>query len=409
MEYHSVEIESLRPLPGGCLLGKRRPRSHSARRAIGVGCVTFPARSASVYADYRVKLNLSHLPIPLRPRSNKGKGPLTIELRHLRYVIAAAERGSFRGAAKALDVQESAISRRVRDLEDEIGAALFNRHHGGVNLTQAGQRFLVSARKVIRQIDHAVIDAGSSGRGEAGIVRIGIFSSLASGFLADLLRAYVAANSDVRPDFVEGGPSEHISAVQRHQMDVAFLTGEPIAAGCDRTHLWNERVYVALPSDHELAAKDKISWADLRDRHFIVSAADPGPEICDYLVKHLAELGHHPSVERHGVGRDNLMHLVAMGLGLTLTSEATTAARFPDVVYRPLVGEVLPFSAIWSPQNDNPALRRLLSLARIMSKRGKSSAMAGSATNSLAGQASVTVGDHFDGRAALSQNLDRLP
>ncbi|AWC25207.1 HTH-type transcriptional regulator GltC [Aminobacter sp. MSH1] len=216
------------------------------------------------------------------------------------------------------------------------------------------------------------MDAGSFGRGEAGIVRIGIFSSLASGFLADLLRAYVAGNPSVRPDLVEGGPSEHISAVQRHQMDVTFLTGEPIADGCDRTHLWKEQVYVTLPSDHELVPRDEIFWADLRDRHFIVSEADPGPEIHEYLVKHLADLGHHPSVERHGVGRDNLMHLVAIGRGLTLTSEATTAARFPGVVYRPLSGEILPFCAIWSPQNDNPALRRLLSLARIMSKRGTS-------------------------------------
>lgn len=306
---------------------------------------------------------------------------MTIELRHLRYVIAAADNGSLRRAASALGVQESAISRRIRDLEDEIGAALFIRHHGGVNLTHAGQRFVVRARKAISQIGHATIDARACGRGESGVVRIGLFSSLASGFLAELLRAYVAANPGVRPDLVEGGPSEHIAAVQRHQTDVAFLTGEPTADGCDRTHMWNERVYVTLPSDHELAPSDEISWADLRDRHFIVSEADPGPEIHDYLVKHLAELGHHPSVERQGVGRDNLMHLVAIGRGLTLTSEATTAARFPSVIYRPLTGEILPFCAIWSPQNDNPALRRLLSLARIMSKRGNSIPILRPATN----------------------------
>lgn len=334
---------------------------------------------------------------------------MTIELRHLRYVIAAADNGSFRRAASALGVQESAISRRIRDLEDEIGVALFIRHHGGVNLTHAGQRFLVRAREAIGQIGHAAIDAGSFGRGEAGTVCIGIFSSLASGFLADLLHAYVAANPDVRPDLIEGAPSGHIAAVQRHRMDVAFLTGEPVADRCDRMHLWNERVYVALPSDHELDQRIEIAWAELRDRHFIVSEVDPGPEIHDYLVKHLAELGHHPSVERHGVGRDNLMHLVAMGRGLTLTSEATTAAHFPGVVYRQLAGEILPFCAIWSPQNANPALRRLLSLARIMSKRGEASPMVRSATNPSPVQAPVPAGDHSGHRGAPSRNLDRLP
>lgn len=314
-------------------------------------------------------------------------GKLTIEMRHLHYVVAAAERGSFRRAAKALKIHESAISRRIRDLEDEIGVALFIRHHGGVDLTHAGKGFLVHARKAIGQIGDAAMDAGSFGRGEAGVVRIGIFSSLASGFLADLIRAYTAGNPGARPDLVEGGPSEHIAAIQRHQTDVAFLTGEPAADGCDRAHLWDERVYVALPSDHELAPRHEISWGDLYNRQFIVSEVDPGPEIHDYLLKHLAKLGHHPSVERHSVGRDNLMHLVALGRGLTLTSEATTAANFPGIVYRTLAGETLPFCAVWSPQNDNPALRRLLSLARTMSERSKAvtvpGLVAGSATSSV--------------------------
>ena len=295
-------------------------------------------------------------------------GPtLTIELRHLRYVVAAAEAASFRKAAKALGVEQSAISRGIRDLEDEIGVALFIRHHSGVNLTQAGHRFLERARRALMQIGDAAYDAASFGRGEQGIVRIGIFTSLASGFLANLMRAYVAANPTVRPDIIEGGPAEHIAAIRCHQLDIAFLTGEPIADGCDRAHLWNERVNVVLPVDHELASNGDLTWKSLQGQNFIVSEADPGPEIHDYLAKHLGDLGHHPSIERHRVGRDNLMHMVALGQGLTVVHEAANAAGFPGVVYRPLSGEVLPFCAIWSPRNDNPAFRRLLSLAKAMS------------------------------------------
>jgi len=69
----------------------------------------------------------------------------------------------------------------IQDLEDEIGAALFIRHHGGVQLTQAGQRFLVRARRALNQIGRAALDAQSIGRGESAIVRIGIFSSIAPG------------------------------------------------------------------------------------------------------------------------------------------------------------------------------------------------------------------------------------
>ena len=81
---------------------------------------------------------------------------------------------------------------------------------------------------------------------------------------------------------------------------------------------------------------------------------------------------HSGDVELTYAGRDNLMQLVSFGKGLTLTSEATTGTMFPGITYRPRAGEVLPFCAIWCPNNDNPALRRLLSLARSMARLSES-------------------------------------
>ena len=294
---------------------------------------------------------------------------MAVELRHLRYVVAAAEAGSFRRASKALDIQESAVSRRIRDLEDEIGATLFIRESTGVILTHAGKKFVEHARQVLTQISYATADVGSIGRGEEGTIRIGIFSSLASGFLADLLHSFCAKHSEVRTDIVEGAPSDHISAVQQHKLDVAFVTGIPRLCDCDVEQFWTERIYVVLPKAHTLATRKSIHWADLRDQRFIVSELDPGPEIHDFLVKHLADLGVYPTIERCSVGRDTLMQIVSLGRGLTLTSEATIATRFPGVIYKQLHGELLPFSAVWSPRNDNPAFRRFLSLAHVMSSQ----------------------------------------
>lgn len=289
---------------------------------------------------------------------------MAIELRHLRYVVAASTCGSFRRAAESLGVEQSAISRRIRDLEDELGASLFNRHSGGVFLTHAGRKFVRRARQVLNEVSCAAADVGPIGRGEEGAVRIGIFSSLASGFLAQVLRAYSDHYSDVRIDIIEGVPSDHISAVRRHELDVAFVTGSPSVMDCDAAQFWTERVFVVLPDQHVLANRKTIKWDDLRSETFIISEGDLSPEIYDFLIKHLSDLGVHPSIERHRVGRDNLMQIVSFGRGVTLTSESTIATRFPGIVYRPLHGETLPFRAVWSPNNDNPALRRMLSLAR---------------------------------------------
>lgn len=76
-----------------------------------------------------------------------------IELRHVRYIIAAAESGSFRRAAQDLGVEQSAISRRIRDVEDEIGAQLFRRHPAGVDLTDIGKQFLNQAVSGVAKSD----------------------------------------------------------------------------------------------------------------------------------------------------------------------------------------------------------------------------------------------------------------
>jgi DNA-binding transcriptional LysR family regulator len=119
-----------------------------------------------------------------------------------------------------------------------------------------------------------------------------------------------------------------------------------------------------------LAAEKNALWATLKDEHFIVSSDEPGPEIHDFIVKQLSELGHQPKVERYQVGRETLIVLVGLGLGVSLISEAGSAPSYPGVVFRPLAdGEnLLPFCAVWALDSDNPALRRLLSMARTMSR-----------------------------------------
>lgn len=286
-----------------------------------------------------------------------------IEIRHLHYVVAATAAGSFRKASKILNVNESAISRRIRDLEDRIGVVLFIRHHGGVQLTEAGRRFVALVRQGLSQIEYAASEAGSSGRGEIGSIRVGVFASLASGFLSELLEAFTQANSRIHIEIFEGGTSTHITALQRRDIDIAFLPASPVGADFEVVHLWDESVVLAIPLWHELATKTTITLNDLVPLHFIVSDTDPGPEIHDCLIKHLSDIGRTPSVERQAVKFDSLMRLIAMGQGVTLTSEAVVAVQFPGIAYRKVDVDLLHFFAVSLKGDNNPACRRLLKLA----------------------------------------------
>jgi len=291
-----------------------------------------------------------------------------MELRHLRYVLAAAETGSIRAAARLLQVEQSSISRRIRDLENEIGAAIFIRKHSGVVPTFAGEEFLRQMRGAMVRIDQATADIGMAGAGESGTVRIGLISSMASGFLPRLIAEFKSRHSGVELHYTEGGLNEQILAVQQHRIDVTFVIGPVEAPHCDVFELWREHVCAAMAVSDTLAKKDSVAWSDLRTQRFIVTDTARGTEVHDFIIQHLASPGIRPRIDRHAVHRDMLLQIVAGGSALTLINEAAGGMIATGVVLRPISGEDITYCAVRSPTNDNPAARKMVSLAREFAK-----------------------------------------
>lgn len=281
-------------------------------------------------------------------------------------VRAVASSCSFRRAAESLGVRQSTLSRRVRRLEDELGVSLFERRPSGARLTYAGRRFLKASTAALDLLEEACASAGLAGVGGSGQLRIGLHASIARGFVFKVMELFRSRHAEVAIEVTEGRPEEHARALREHRLDVAFLTGERPFGDLAVEHLWTERVALVLPVSHRLARGGRFDWAMLSTERFIVSRDEPGPEIRDWLTARLGALGRRPDIRAHAVGRETLMVLVALGLGLTVVGEAATGVRYPGVAVRLLEDSAdwLPFSAVWSYENDNPALRRFLSIAR---------------------------------------------
>jgi DNA-binding transcriptional LysR family regulator len=128
---------------------------------------------------------------------------MAIELGALRTVIAAAEHRSFRRAAAALNLKQSTLSRRVRQLEAQFGVELFERSSGGVRVTAAGDKVVSAARHVLEQLNRMVSTARSAGRGEAGNIKIGVCTSLSGSKLHGVLAEYLQAYPDIEIQVVE--------------------------------------------------------------------------------------------------------------------------------------------------------------------------------------------------------------
>ena len=311
------------------------------------------------------------------PRSQASKyARRPFEFRDVDVVLAVAEAGSLRAAARMLDLEPSAVSRRLRAFEDRLGTSLFERSRSGVRLTNAGHFFRDEARSAIARLDDAVRSAGEAGRGTAGALSVGLIGSLSSRFLSQLLQRFRAAHSRIVLTMSEGNQRDHLAAIADRSIDVAFVLGVPQSVPCDAERLWTESIVAALSSNDARAAQVRLPVQALAADHFIVSAEPPGPDVHDYIIRALSTPSRRLSISRHRVGREALMMLVGLGFGTSLACGSEMRISYPNVTFVPLDGQEVSFSAVWSPQNDNPALRRFLSWARRLSREEERAASA---------------------------------
>ncbi|MGE0503420.1 MAG: LysR family transcriptional regulator [Rhizobiaceae bacterium] len=302
---------------------------------------------------------------------------MTMDIGQLNYVIAAAENESFRRAACALRVQQSSVSRAICRLEDELGVSLFERRSTGARLTNAGRRLLCEVRPALEQLEMARKTAAAAGRADIGTVRVGILTSLVGGFLHDLVHSYTQRHPRVRLDIREGSREEHVGALQQRRLDIAFLSGTAPVPDCETAPLWRERVHIALPRQHRLAGCEWLDWSDVRRERFVITRTAPGPEVHDYIIRRAADYSNYPKVTAIAVAQETLLNLVSLGQGVAIVLESRAAAKPPGLVFLPLIdpADIVPFSAVWSPRNDNPALRRFISVAHTLAgcvRRGTS-------------------------------------
>jgi DNA-binding transcriptional LysR family regulator len=311
----------------------------------------------------RVSSLIQNRPMGTATRTTLGH---SVPLVSLVQALAVAEHLNFRHAAFTLGVSQSSVSTRIKQLEHDLGVLLFERRHRGVRLTEAGRHFLEQVATGIEHLDHAVRTAGAVARGEQGRLRVGLYSSIAAGFLAELLGQFRELHPAVDLQIAEGRARDTIREVREARLDVAFVIGVPPVGDCHSKPLWTEALFVALREGHPLTEAKGVRWPQLAGEPFLARSGGAGPQVHDHIVLRLAGNWSQPRIQRLDVERDTLMSMVAKGYGITLTSEAAAQVPFPGVVFRPILDEVesITFSALWSPHNRSQALHHLLALAQ---------------------------------------------
>lgn len=311
----------------------------------------------------------------IRAQDIKTRGQSTpatngIDVGQLRYFLTAAEHLNYARAAGIVGVHSSTLSRQVRQLEDNLGVSLFERHRNGIRLTVAGRQFLTRTQRFMFELERAVTNAAHAGRAEVGDLSFGVASSVLAGPLQKFLNLYRLELPDVELHCLEDDAVGLVLALNERRIDVAVGYADLLHnAGVRAMPLWPERLHVALPEHHLLARRRFLTWGQFEHQTVIIRGWTNPP----YAYKELARrMPGTMRIMQHLVSRETLMGLVAAGYGLTVIPGSATGIVYPGVVFRPIKepDAKVAVVAAWLDETDNPVKVKFVAGLREFAKSG---------------------------------------
>ena len=272
-----------------------------------------------------------------------------------------AEEGSFTAAAARLHIAQQSLSQQIALIERRLGAALFERGPHGVTLTPVGEALLPEARRTLAAAERAFEVATRAARDESDVLRVGVLSSIANHLLPVVLRRFAERVPDVELRTEELPIAQLVARLRDGSLD-AGLSREPLVDDLRTEELMREPVAAALPSGHRLAGAESLALADLAAEPWVLTARSTWPPWHRKYDRDFAAAGFEPRVVQRGTSPQNLLALVAAGIGVTRLPLSSRSLRDGGVVFVPLRDEDVAIALVTNPTARLPALDSLREL-----------------------------------------------
>lgn len=255
-----------------------------------------------------------------------------MDLYTMRYVLAVAEHENFSLAAQACHVGQPALSQQISKLEKELGVALFYRNSRGATLTEAGREFVHRAQEIIQRSEALESEMSFYAGLRRGTLNLGIITSLQCIDFGGLLSAFCGSYPDISVNIVQGGTHNLVQQLVERKIDAAFLNRPPsgLPGSVEFAKLGEDTYHLAVPDNHPLAKRDRVSLAELKDEHFIFhQTGQVASELC---LRACREAGFEPNIVCRSGSPTTGLYMVQGGLGIALFPAEEFQARTLDGV-----------------------------------------------------------------------------
>lgn len=262
-----------------------------------------------------------------------------MELRHLRCFIAVAEELHFARAAEKLHMEQSPLSRAIKELEEDLGVQLFVRSTRSTRLTLAGKLFLNHVPRVFAALQQARDSAKTAINGYQGQLRIALSDGITPSRLPALLARCREEDPEIEVRLFEVSLDQQIKGLHDDLYDVGFSMADEVGDGIIGVLAWEDQLMVAVPERHPVLAYKRVPLEEVL-RYPIVLG---DPAVCEGHARQVDRIlrrqEREPLIAQHVATFDVMMTLVSAGLALGLAGAAHIASsRASGVVARPLEG-----------------------------------------------------------------------
>lgn len=242
----------------------------------------------------------------------------TMEMNLQKYLafVKTVEYGSFTRAAEILSYSQSSISRMIADLEKEWNVTLLERGVGGVKLTSDGTKLLPYAKNVVAEYEKLQMEIDELNGLQSGLIRIGTFSSVATHWLPNIIKAFQKDYPNIDYELLLGDYTEIEEWIAEGRVDCGFLR-LPTKVEFETISLEQDRLLAVIPEDHPLAGCEKFPVQALCDEPFMLLEKGAKAEISEIFEKN----GLTPNVKFTTWDDYAVMSMVESGLGISILPE----------------------------------------------------------------------------------------
>jgi DNA-binding transcriptional LysR family regulator len=284
-----------------------------------------------------------------------------MDIQQIKYFLALADELHFWRTSEKMFITQSALSRHIQALEQELGLKLFLRDNRNVKLTKAGEFLRGEYAKLLTEFDSVARHARQIDAGEFGTLRIGHPASITFSVLPDLVAKMSARHTAPVIQMVELDFGDFDAALANYHIDIGFNREPPHLKGLASRKMMTENFALAVPADHPLARKRKIDPSKLKDEWFVLPGFTGESDHIEQVRAFFKAAGFTPKVRHESDLGATLLGLVSKGLGVSLMPYSYSY-HSPAGVKFIKVAPTSSLYAVWREDDDNAVLKNFLKI-----------------------------------------------